>query len=71
MGSRPIIRLEVIFGSKASFVENIAIFNIKENKEEDKFLKFTGSEGYLSLVNNDNSLSKDFVPSDLVVMSIV
>ena len=58
--------LEVTFGSKASFVDNIAIFNIKENKKEDKFFKFTGSEGYLSLVNNDNFLSKDFVPSDLV-----
>ena len=58
--------LDVIFESQGSFVNDVATFKIKEGSEEDKFLKFTGVAGYLSLVNNENSLAKDFAPGDLV-----
>lgn len=58
--------LEPIFGEKASFVDGLATFNIKESTGEDKFVNFTGGEGYLALVNQENILPKDFQPKDLI-----
>ena len=61
--------IEPIFGSQGTFVDGIATFNIKESTGADKFIKFTGAEGYLALVNKENPLPKEFVPGDLVDVS--
>lgn len=57
--------IEVIYPDNATFIDGIATFNLGGEKGED-FSLFTGSEGYLRLVNQQNKLTAAYAPTDLV-----